>query len=126
MSDASYLDKAAAAWGEAMPEWVRVLAERADALGMAAVSALLEYGPSSLSTLIANKYGASPGRIEQAVRGAFMGLRVVCPVQGSIGREQCIADQRKPFDSSNHLRVKLFRACRSGCAHAHATGGDNA
>lgn len=122
----TYADKATAAWGDAMPDWVAVLAERADTLGMATVATLTDYGASSLSTVITNKYGASTGRVEQAIRGAFMGLVVACPVQGQIGRAQCIADQRKPFDSSNHLRVKLFRSCRNGCPHFHATGGDNA
>jgi transcriptional regulator with XRE-family HTH domain len=52
----SNLHKAETAWGEALPSWIRLLAETADRFGQARTAALLGRSGGFVSRLIANDY----------------------------------------------------------------------
>lgn len=118
ISKPTNLDKARAAWGEAMPAWVKTLAEACDDLGQKAVGAKIGYSHAAVSQIIANKYRAGLEKPRRAVMGAMSGAVVQCPVLGEIDDASCIENQRRPFASTNLMRVKLFKACRAGCPNA--------
>jgi hypothetical protein len=117
-SDTDFVAKARAAWGDALPDWVQVLAEEVNRTSGVAVADKLKLSGSLVSTVIAHKYPGDMDRVEQQVRGALMGFVVACPVLGEIGRDICLAEQKKPFSATSSVRSRLFRACRSGCPHS--------
>ena len=111
-------DKATAAWGDAMPDWIGELADTAGRLGLNACAKKLGYSPSVVSQAIAAKYAGDLTKVETKVRGALMGETVDCPVLGAIGRDRCLDWQGKPRAVTNALRSQVYRACRSGCPHS--------
>lgn len=116
-----YPAKARAAWGDPLPEWVAALAAEMERTSGAAVARRLGYSPAVLSGVIAAKYRGNVGRVEEVVRGAFMGASVSCPVLGDIGRDRCRDEQRQPFRATSSLRARLYHACRN-CPHAADSG----
>ncbi len=128
-SGATFAEKARARWGEATPDWIVELAALADRQGLKAAGERIGYSGSALSMVLSGRYTGDLGRIEEAVRGALMGLVVACPALGEIGRDACLSWQRKPFAASSSIRVAVWRACRAGCPHsrigsAAAEGGE--
>jgi len=125
----SYADKAADAYAGAVPDWVAELAAYADRHGAKKAGAAIGYSNSAVS-MVLNKSAAAEkldlDRIEQAVRGALMGLTVTCPVYGEIGRDACLANQKLPFSPHRRERVAIYHACRGGCPHSRIGGGNDA
>lgn len=98
--------------------WITVLREAVASSNLSAVAKLIGYAPGSISGVLKGKYGASTKRLQEAVEGGLMGAAVQCPVAGEIPRQRCIEHQRAPFAATNPMRVRLYRACRSGCSHS--------
>lgn len=115
----SCLDMARAAWGDAAPEWVIVLAMACDASSQSAVSERLGKGASTgvVNTVIQNKYTGRMDKVEARVRGELMNERVRCPVLGDITKRRCLDEQTRAYAATNAVRVELRRACRR-CANA--------
>lgn len=113
-----YVAKAEAAWGKKIPDWVLVLAEYATKTTGVIAAEKIGYCGAIVSQVTGNKYPGDLARVEEKVRGALMGVTVLCPILGEIGRHQCLDEQGKPFTASSSIRSKLFRACRSGCQHS--------
>ena len=77
------------------------------------------YSAAAISQLISGTYAArDTGRIEAAIRATLLSETVTCPVLGEIGLADCMGWQAKPFAATNPQRVRMYRACRSGCPHA--------
>lgn len=111
------VQKAETAWGQA-PDWVVELAGLADREGLRGAEKRVGYSASAISTVINGVYRGDLARVEETVRGALMGHVVDCPVLGEIGRDQCLAWQKKPFAATSSARVAVYRRCRSGCPHS--------
>jgi len=107
---------ARAAWGEALPDWLLVLARACDAGSQAAVAQSLGYSPAVVSQTLNNKYRADLGQVEARVRQALMIGRIDCPVLDEIDGRRCLEEQRRPLSTASSLRVRLWRACRA-CRH---------
>ncbi|WP_043062125.1 hypothetical protein [Brucella anthropi] len=115
----SNIDKARAAWGETLPEWIVILAEACDRESQSAVARKVGYSASAVSQVLSNTYqNGDINRVEQAIRGALMAETVDCPVMGDLPRNTCVLWQRKPFVATNAHRVRMFQACRKGCPHS--------
>lgn len=117
-------DKARAAWGEALPEWVLALAAACDRDGGRAVAERIGYSRSAVSLVINNRWNGDLTRIEQAVRGALMNAEVACPVVGALALDRCATHQKAAWAPHNPQRIQFYRACRSGCPHSNLKGGD--
>lgn len=117
MMSTLYLDKARAAYGT-VPDWVEELAHFADRETVAKAGERINYSKTVVSLIISGTYRGDMARVEGQVRGALMGLRVDCPVMGRIGRNECLDWQALPFAATDAMRMRVYRACRSGCAHA--------
>ncbi len=120
----TYAAKAPAAWGDAIPDWVETLAAKLDQLGVAEVVRATGYKQSALSAVISNTYKARTTTIEQAVRGAYMGLIVDCPTQGQIGREACLRTQGIKRRPVNSFEADQQVACRQ-CPNFIIVGGNS-
>ena len=118
---AANVTTAVAAWGDELPDWVRVLAEECDATSQKAAAARIGYSNTAVCNVLRRKYGKQVGfggdltAVEQAVRGALLSVTVACPVAGDLPAHVCLDYQRQPFRSTNAQRVRLYRACRNGC-----------
>lgn len=107
---------ARAAWGQALPDWLLVLARACDAGSQADVARSLGYSPAVVSQTLNNKYRADLGQVEARARQALMAGEIGCPVLGEIDGRRCLEEQRRPFAATSSLRVRLWRACRT-CPH---------
>lgn len=114
--DVSAVDKATAAWGMEIPDWVLVLAQECDLSSQNKVADRIGYSPAAVSQLLKNAYKANVQAIKQAVNGAFMGKLIECPMLGDLPANECLKNQRLSFAVTNPMRVRLYRACRN-CRH---------
>jgi hypothetical protein len=105
-------------WGEALPDWILVLAEAANGSSGAAIAKKLGYSGAVITEVIYGKYKGDICAVEAKVRGAMMGEEIACPVLGMIGRDQCLNEQKMKSVGSSSLRARIFRACRAGCEHS--------
>lgn len=110
--------------GEAKPNWIVELALYADAHGLRSTAEKIDYSKSAISNVINKKYPGDLSRVEQAVRGAFMGATVECPVLGLIGRDRCLHEQDQPFRATSAHRAQLFHFCKR-CPNKLPTKGRN-
>jgi DNA-binding transcriptional regulator YdaS (Cro superfamily) len=109
------------AWDGAPPDWIAALAAECDRGGsQSRVADELGYSPAVISQVIRNRYPGDLARIEQLVRGRYLGKTVTCPVLEEIPRHACLRHQAVKLDavSTNPFRVELYRACRAGCPHS--------
>lgn len=110
------LTRARAAWGGELPDWVKAMADECDRTTQAAVAKQLKLSTSTINQVLGRQYKAALGKIEAAVRGQFLNETVSCPVMGTIRRDICLREQKRPFTTTNPIRVQLFRACPD-CRH---------
>ena len=110
------MDKARAAWGEPLPDWIKALAEACDESGLRRTAAKLTASPAIVSLAIHNKR-EKLDFIKPKVETYLMMTLVGCPILGIIGREKCLREQARPFSTVNPMKVQLFKACRNGCPY---------
>lgn len=100
------------------PVWITTLREQSRAQTQARVAQEIGYSAAVVNQVLQGKYKGDVSRVERAVRGAYMGETVFCPVLGEIPANRCMEIQRQPFASTNPQRVRLYRACRAGCENS--------
>lgn len=109
------LEKARAAWGQNMPDWIEAVAREVDRTSQNRLSDRLGYSAGAISSVLANKYRASTGMFEERVRGLLMSENIACPVLGEIGKDRCQKWRlaTRSFRNGNALDVTMYRACLS-------------
>lgn len=107
-----------AAWGEDAPGWVTILAEACNRSSQKAAAGEIGYSATVVNQVLKGTYTGDLTAVQSAVEGAFMHAVVACPVIGELPTHRCLEHQRRKFAATNPQRVKLFRACRSGCPHS--------
>lgn len=117
----TFRDRAADCWGDALPEWVLVMAVRADASSQNRVAKELGISAAQVSQIISRSYAGRLETAETRVRGLFMNETIACPALGTLSKATCHDWRKKALDFSSHnsLRVRMFRACR-GCKYNKA------
>ena len=116
--------RARRAWGDEAPDWILELARACDRQSQRRLSQRLGYSPSTINQVLSNTYRGDLKAVRKAVSGALMHGTVTCPILGEIPSHRCLSIQRQPFAATNALRVRLYRACRSGCPNSRL-GGDH-
>lgn len=102
-----------------MELWRQTLADQCTAAGnQRAVARVIGYSAAVVSQVLRGTYKGDTGAVEAAVRGAFMGATVECPVLGPLAQNRCLEEQRRPLLTTSPQRVQLYRACRGGCRHS--------
>jgi len=106
---------AKAAWGDPLPDWIEVLARECARTTQAKVAARIGYSGGMVSQLLRRRYKGNLAAVESAVRGAWMGAKVSCPVMGALPTDACLEWQRKArkFVPSNRHRARMYQACRT-------------
>jgi len=108
--------KARASWGDDLPDWVLMFAERCDETSVRSTAQRIGYSPSVGSQILSKSYNGRLDKVEAAVRGAFMGTTVPCPVLGDLAVDKCLYHQARAFAPTNPTRVRLSRTCPT-CPH---------
>lgn len=103
-------------------DWLDRLRQEVERTSQGRVAKALRNGgsyPSDtlISQVLAGKYPGRTDKLKSLVEGYYLGATVECPVLGAISRHACVHHQGRPFDSTNYLRIQLYRACRA-CVHA--------
>ena len=70
--------------------------------------------------MLRRKYKGRIANIEAAVRGAFMGSTVECPVLDDIPVDLCLSNQKLPVSTANPVRVALHQRCPT-CPHTRTS-----
>ena len=117
-SKTDFLVNAREAFGEALPDWIEIVARESNRTSATAVAARLSYSTAVVSSLCRGNYKGDLGAVEARVRGVYMGELVECPIIGEIARDHCIEEQGKKHIGTSQIRTALFHACRSGCANS--------
>lgn len=109
----SAVDKATAAWGPDLPEWVLALAEECDRTSQAKTAARIGRSAPLVSNVLARKYPGDLRAVEDLVRALLMSEMLVCPYLGEIGKQDCRQWRARARDyrNVNTLYVQMFRAC---------------
>jgi hypothetical protein len=113
-------------WGDALPDWILVLAEEATRTNGVAAAKRLSYSPAVVTQVINATYRGDLGAVEERVRGALMGVEVECPILGDIARDRCLDEQKKKFRGTSAVRTRLYIACRGGCANSRLKSAETA
>lgn len=115
MSVITPADIARAAWGNAIPDWVILLAEECGKSSQNKVAKQMNRSASLVSYVLRNKYSGDMQAVEEVVRGVFMATTVQCPALGELSTAMCRDWMRKSrsFSNENSERVRMFRACRN-------------
>jgi len=108
-------------------DWMTELKNACSAMSQRRVAELIGYSPAVVSQVLKGTYKGDLSSVEEAVKGALMGLTVECPIIGELPRHRCIEHQRRAanFAATNPMRVQLYRMCRSGCPHSQLKGGES-
>lgn len=107
------LQAARDAWGDALPDWVEVLAVACARSSQAKVARALGRSATVVSQVLNRKYPAEYDAIEERVRGVFQHQTILCPSLGDMGLQVCQDWRQKArsFVIGNPLRGRMYRAC---------------
>lgn len=100
------------------PLWIRTLREQCTERNQTIVAEEIGYTGAVVSAVLSGKYKGNTANVEKAVRGAYLGETVACPVLGELPANRCLEIQRQPFAATNHQRISLYRACRDKCVNS--------
>ena len=101
-----------------MSDWIYVLQQACNDSSQNRIAVRLGVSSSMISQALRGKYPGDLSGLQKRVEGELMGSAVSCPVLGEISSRQCLDCQRMPFAATNAQRVRLYRACRSGCPNS--------
>lgn len=103
-------------WGEAMPDWVRQLAQLSTDQTQSAAARAIGYSPGVVTAVLRNQYRADLARVEAAVRGALMAETVRCPILAEdITLDHC---GRSQDSKSQDPLSEAFRKLCPTCPHS--------
>lgn len=105
------LARAAAAWGDDMPGWVRLLASACDTDNQRIVGDRLGKSSGYISRLINRSYAGSYPEAERIVRAAYGDEDVACPLFGPIPLASCLRARRRKGPPRNQLHHQYAATC---------------
>ena len=106
------LEKARAAWGTPLLDWVRTLAEACDRDNQRVVGERLGLSSGVVSRLIGRTYTAGYDEMRIRVLSTLGDARVMCPVvEAEIAMRTCVANRRRKLVPTNWLAGAFARTC---------------
>lgn len=103
--------RAIAAWGDPLPEYIRLLAEACDRQTQTAVAAKLGKSGGYVSRVLRKAYAGSYEEAETLIRAKFGDDQVPCPLFGPIPLASCIQLRRRKQPPQNHMHHACARSC---------------
>lgn len=104
--------KARAAWGADVPDWVLLLAGACDRLGQRGAAQRLDQSSGTISKVIRRVYAGNYAEIERKVRAAFSPERVLCPATAAhMALKTCLRWRRRTGTPQHALHIVLDDYC---------------
>lgn len=91
--------------------WLQELRAQCQTTSQPKVAKVLGYSPAVINQVLKGTYKGDIKKVEQKVRGCYLGETVGCPILGELERNKCIEHQNAKYSSVNRLKVQLFKAC---------------
>lgn len=113
------MERAAEAWGDNMPDWIRFMARECDRTSQSRVARRIGRSPGLVNAVLGQKYASPLRPIENAVRKSLMRFTVLCPVLGNIETADCVEASARRAPGVNMLQVALRRTCPSCPENIH-------
>ena len=111
-SEAINLARAQGAWGDDMPEWVRILAKACDAATQREVGERLDRSGGYVSRVLSRTYAGSYEEAEQLVRSRLAADEVLCPIWNeAIPLRACIRNRRRKGSPRTQAHHAYARTC---------------
>lgn len=105
------LDRAIAAWGTDLPQWIKLLAEACDRSNQREVADRLGKSAGYVSRILRRDYAGSYAEAETLVRAKFSADKVPCPLFGEIPLASCVKLRRRTAPPQNHMHHACARTC---------------
>lgn len=106
-------DKAIAAWGGLVPDWVMALAEECERSSQAATARRIGISPATVNLVLANRYQAALDGIERRVRNELLSATVSCPFYGqALARKICDENRKRSAPTYSPQAFQLWRTCQ--------------
>ena len=108
------------AWGMHLPEFIRALAQRCNEIGQRRVAQAIKYSASVVNQVLRNKYQGDMKKIESAIRGGLLAIKVKCPGvhHAEIPLHDCLSYQKMKLSTASPMRSRIHSACRNGCPNS--------
>jgi DNA-binding transcriptional regulator YdaS (Cro superfamily) len=100
------------------PRWLSELRRQCAIKPQSKVAKELGYSSAVVSQVLAGKYKGNIQRVSETICSVYLGETVICPVMGELEKHRCRRFQQETFSAVNPLRVRRYRACRSGCINS--------
>lgn len=94
--------------------WLKTLIEQVKLHGQRPVAEKLGVSTAVISQVCNEKYPGDMARIQALVESVYLAKTVNCPVLGEIAWHTCQQNQKNEH-TSNPQKLRIYRACRSGC-----------
>lgn len=98
-------------------QWLEMLQLQVGEKGLRAVSMALGVSTSTVSQVCNSKYPGDMQRIQTLVESVYLHKHVYCPVLGEIPWHLCQQNQKNQY-TGNPQKLRIYRACRSGCVNS--------
>lgn len=98
-------------------KWLNVLRQQVELYGQRPVAEKLGVSNAVISQVVNEKYPGDMVRIQALVESVYLSKTVVCPVLGEIAWHACYQHQKNEY-TSNPQKLRIYRACRSGCENS--------
>jgi len=105
-----------------MREWLEVLEAECLRTSQNKTARRLGYSAAVINQVLKGSYKGDFNAVKRRVQQILMRDEVKCPVLGFITGEECGHNQRKPFNATNSMRARLYKACRV-CWHREQNDG---
>lgn len=107
------VDTAREHWGEAMPDWIALLAAQCAATSQNRVAKQMNRSAALVSAVLRNRYEGDMAAVEEVVRGVFERATVACPGLGEVQTNICRDWQlmARKFSAENSERARMYRVC---------------
>jgi hypothetical protein len=99
-------------------DWLELLRSEVEKTSQSKVAKRLGVSAAMVSQALNGIYPGDMEKLKGRALGELAGLQVHCPVVGDISRRLCLDWQARPFAVTNPTRVRVYKACRSGCEHS--------
>ena len=100
------------------PRWLIELRKQCQEKTQVKVGKTLAYSSTTINQVLKGKYKGDLDKFAKKVCSVYLGETVICPVMGEIPTHECAKYQQETFSATNPIRVRRYRACRSGCVNS--------
>lgn len=100
------------------PLWLKELRSQCQKKPQSTIAKEMGYSPAVINQVLAGKYKGSLDKVSKMVCSLYLDETVICPVMGELAAHRCQQYQQETFSATNPIRVRRYRACRSGCINS--------